>query len=83
MTATANPGLSNKSNNEALLAVFKVLSQVLAIRLFLLLAVIGAFILAYIAMSSPDAHTLWVLGIYCAFTVLPLVFWDLASRGRE
>lgn len=73
---------SQKPDNDALLAVFKVISQVLAIRLFLLLAVIGAFVLAYIAMQSTDIHTSWVLAIYSALTILPLVTWDIITKGR-
>lgn len=81
MIQTAKPAPS--SNNDAILAVFKVLSQILAVRLFLLLAVIGSFVLAYIAMNNDNAHSLMVLAVYLAFTVLPLVALDFMNKRHS
>jgi hypothetical protein len=84
LQAQQNP-TSQPSNNEAnlaLLSVFKALSQILAIRLFLLLAVVGSFVLAYMAMSNPDPHSSWVLAIYNILTIIPLVTWDFLMRSR-
>ena len=66
---------------DSLLPAFSALAAVLAVRLFLLFAVIGAFILAQTALTGNDPHSMWVLVIYCAFIVLPLVWLD--SYGRR
>ena len=65
---------------ESFLPIFSTLAAVLAIRLFLLFAVVGAFILAQTALVSSENHSLWVLVIYCAFTILPLTWLDAYGR---
>lgn len=67
---------------EAFLPVFGTLAAVLAVRLFLLFAVVGAFILAQAALTSNDTHSMWVLVVYCAFTILPLVWLDAFGRKK-
>jgi len=54
--------------------VIRAISAILAIRLFLLLSVAGAFVLAFMAMADTTSHSIWVLAVYCVLTVLPLVF---------
>ncbi len=66
---------------EALLPVFSALAAVLAVRLFLLFAVVGAFILARAALPDQTDHGLYVLIAYCALTILPLVWLDTQKRG--
>jgi ABC-type bacteriocin/lantibiotic exporter with double-glycine peptidase domain len=80
--------IPEKPNNfvktlESFLPVFGVLAAVLAVRLFLLLAVVGAFILAQTALVSNDTHSLWVLVVYCGFTILPLVWLDAYGRSKR
>jgi hypothetical protein len=55
-----------------------VLIAVTAIRLTLLVAVCGAFSLAYLTVGSANPYELGILGIYTALVVGPLVW--LASR---
>jgi hypothetical protein len=55
-----------------------VLSQVLAARLILLVAVAGATFLTWLALQTPDPYRLAVLGVYAAVVVVPLVW--LAAR---
>lgn len=68
---------------EAMLPVFATLAAVLAVRLFLLFAIIGAFILAQTSLSDSSDKSIWVLIAYCAFTILPLVWLDTHGKRRE
>ena len=65
-----------------LLPVFGALVAILAIRLFLLFAVVGAFILAQSALTDESTHGIWVLAVYCAFTILPLVAMDIVGKKK-
>ena len=78
---TETVALRTSSNNLAIVAVIRAISAILAIRLFLLLAVVGSFVLAYMAMADANPHSIWVLVAYCILTVLPLVF--LAFKDTE
>lgn len=63
------------------LGAINVLIAVVAVRLVLLVAVIGALYLARLALDVPapiQMPALIMLGVYCATVVLPLVW--LASR---
>lgn len=71
------------STFNSLLPVFSALAAVLAIRLFLLFAVVGAFILAQAAMTDSSNYKIYVLIAYCAFTVLPLVWLDIQGRNKK
>ena len=57
-----------------------VLTVLLAVRLTLLVAVCGAIVLAYLALSASDAYKLGALGVYALVVVVPLVW--LAATGR-
>ena len=66
---------------QAVFATINVLLVVLAVRLVLLVAVIGALWLAKLALDVPIAMqmpALVMLGVYCATVVIPLVW--LSSR---
>jgi hypothetical protein len=65
-----------------MLPIFGALTSILAVRLFLLFAVIGSFILAQTALTDNESHSLWVLIAYCGFTILPLVYLDIQSRRK-
>jgi len=60
------------------LATVNVLALVLAVRLVLLVAVIGAVILAFLGVQSPEPLRLYALAVYAALVVLPAIW--LASR---
>lgn len=56
------------------LAALKALGSLLTVRLMLLLAVIGAFILARLTLAAPSESAFWVLGIFNLTVVGPLVW---------
>jgi ABC-type polysaccharide/polyol phosphate export permease len=77
-TTTETP----KADSISLLAIYEAIAAILAIRLFLLLAIVGAFVLGVMTVKSEDDHSLWTLAIYCAFTIIPLVFLDRKERSK-
>jgi hypothetical protein len=60
------------------LGSINVLAIILAVRLGLLVAIIGAIVLTYLTIQTPDPWRLGALAIYCAFVLLPTTW--LASR---
>ena len=60
------------------MGALNLLAVVLAIRLILLVAIVGAIALSVIAINAPDPYRLAALGIYCAVIVVPMVW--LSSR---
>lgn len=63
-----------------IVSVLQAIGTILAIRFFLMLAVIGSIGLAFVAMPQTDAHGIFVLIAYNSLTVLPLVF--LSTKGK-
>ena len=62
----------------SVLATLNVLFVILAIRLSLIVSIVGAIVLTYIAINAPDPYRLAALGIYSVVIVAPMVW--LASR---
>lgn len=77
---TSSP-TSPKDRNAMLLAMFKAISYVLAVRLFLFLSLIGTFTLAIIAIYDKSMASLWVVIAYAFLTTGPLAF--LEWRGKK
>lgn len=69
---------SREAWRQGILASLAVVSAVLAARLILLLAVVGAFAIAYITLASPGPWPAAIFGAYVVGIVAPLVW--LASR---
>jgi len=63
-------------------AMLRVVAGVLAIRLQLLLALIGAFVLAIGAMQWQSFAGLYVLVAWCLLAILPLVWLEYSGRPR-
>lgn len=81
--AVAEPKTASLADTlNSLLPVFGALAAILAIRLFLLFAVVGAFILAQTALETESYHNVWVLVAYCSFTILPLAWLDIQGKKR-
>ena len=74
----AAPPAPSRQVDEQVLQVIGVLAQVLAVRVMLLLSVIGTFALAWRAMSAPTPMALMVVLLLAVSTVGPLTF--LAQR---
>ena len=72
-TTTNDELLSGYAFRQGLLASIRVISQVLAIRAVLLVSVLGAIFLAYLALAKDDVFRLGVLAVYCAVVVAPVV----------
>ena len=60
------------------MGAINVLVALLAIRLILFVAIVGAIVLTFTVERSPDQWRLAALAIYCAVTILPLTW--LAAR---
>jgi hypothetical protein len=68
--------------SDVLLAAFAALGFAVSARALVFLSLVGAFVLAVMAMMNQTMMSVVVLGLYCALTVLPLVFLELrAKRG--
>jgi uncharacterized membrane protein len=83
--ATPQPQTKTPSSNRinfitAMSAAFAAIAMVLSVRILLLLSVVGAFVLGQVAMTTQSAYSLWVLGIFCAFTVPVLTYLDIQTR---
>jgi hypothetical protein len=61
-----------------LISAFNALALTLSARLTLLLSVVGAFFLAYLALQAAGPYQLGALGIYVVVVVVPLIW--LAAR---
>jgi hypothetical protein len=55
----------------------------LATRVILLLALVGAFILAVIAAESASWLTLGVLGVYAILVLIPLVLLEIFTKWQK
>ena len=89
-TTSANAGIqlppqvlaelaARKSWQQAVIGSLNVATKILAVRLILLLAVIGAVGLTLIAVQKNDPARLIAVGVYTITVVLPVVW--LTSRG--
>lgn len=65
---------------KAIASVIAASAAVLATRVLLLLALIGGFILALIAVQSTSVMALCVLCAYAVLIVMPLVFLETRTR---
>lgn len=61
--------------------MLKVVVQVLSLRAILLLAMVGAFIIASKAMALQTPMSLGVLGIYCAFAIVPIAYLEIRNKS--
>lgn len=68
---------------DAVLAAFAALGFAVSARFLVFLTVVGAFALAVMAMRFHDLMGLAVLGLYCALTVLPLVWLETRAKRKE
>lgn len=68
---------------DALLAAFAALGFAISARVQLFLALVGAFVLAVMAMRALSTPAMITLGLYCGLTVLPLVWLETRAKRKE
>lgn len=71
------------SLNDHIQAAFSAIARILAVKLQLLLTLLGAFVLALGAMAWQSQMGLAVLIAWCCLAVLPMVWLDYAGRQRR
>ena len=79
----STPKPRNLSFITAVSGAFTAIALILSVRILLLLSVIGAFLLGQAALVAQNTYSLWVLGIFCFFTVPVLVYLDIQTRSRH
>ena len=72
--------LSRAAWRAGVIASLTVITRILAVRLILLVAVLGSIALAFVVLNSSDVFHLVALGTYCAVVVVPIVL--LSARQQ-
>lgn len=74
--------VSSKADTmDVMLAAFQALAFAISARALLMLSIVGAFVLAVLAMEMPDGMRLGILIAYAVLVVVPMCF--LEFRRRE
>lgn len=73
-SSTPTPATTDPSRFEMAL---RGLVRVLSLRAILLLALVGAFVLAFKGMSDPSVLSLIALATYCVCTVIPVAYLEI------
>lgn len=84
-TSSTVPQTDKKPDTSYLSAIsgaFSAIAMLLSVRLLLILAIAGAFILGEAAISVQSVYSLITLGIFCAFTMPFLTYLDIQTRRR-
>lgn len=71
------PAKPTPDRDHQILGIMNLLATLLTVRLALVLAVVGAFVLAMMTVRNPQPGALWALGIFCS-SLIPLSW--LVSR---
>ena len=71
------------SSHASVLGTFRAIGIIIATRAILLLALVGAFALAWSAMSNPTWPSIAIMISYVLLTVLPLVWLDRNGRRSQ
>ena len=82
-TLTSPKPQRNLSFISSIGGTFTAIAMLLSVRLLLLMSVVGAFVLAYVAIPTQNTYSLWVLGIFCLFTLPVLTYLDIQTRRRD
>lgn len=64
----------------AILAVLQSAALILAIRFFLLLTLIGGFVISLLAINTHETTAIVVLVIYCLLVLLPVVYLETKNK---
>jgi hypothetical protein len=76
---TAAP-TSRGNRDVRLLVIFEAVARILAVRLIMLLGVLGAFVLA---VRGREMFDLWLFIAYCLLVVVPLVGLDFVTQNKR
>ena len=76
------PPTPTRDRNDTMIAMFEALGYALSARFILFAALVGAFVLAVMAMGDPTPTRLWLLGIYNGLCVIPMVALEFVRRQR-
>jgi hypothetical protein len=68
---------------EAMLAAFAAIGFAVSARVLLFLSLIGAFVLATMAMLSQTNMSAIILSLFCVLTVVPLVALEISARKKD
>ena len=71
---------THPSTFDVTLAAFQALGYAVSARALLLLAIVGAFVLAVMAMNDTSATHLWVLVAYSVLVVIPMTVLEYGRR---
>ena len=77
---TPAPVPTISSDPERLEMMLRVVVQILSLRAILMLAMAGAFTLSVRAMTEQTTMALGVLGIYCAFAIVPIAYLEIRRK---
>ena len=66
--------------SDVMLAAFAALGFAVSARALVFLSLVGAFVLAVMAMMNQTVMAVVVLGLYCGLTLLPLVYLELRVK---
>jgi hypothetical protein len=75
------PAPPDTAQTAKILEVYRLLGLALSARVLLLLAIIGAFVLALYAMREQTTESLLVLSAFVVGTVLPTTFLEVRRRS--
>lgn len=81
-TQTPTPTPAQPSTLEVVVTAFGALGYALSARALLLLALIGAFVLAVMSITTQTPASLYVLVAYCVFTVIPVAYLEVRRRQQ-
>ncbi len=73
---------SSEPRPSPVLAALRVIARILAVRLILLLSVVGGFVLGVMAMLAQSWPGLAILVAYALLTVLPMVWLEVGQRPK-
>ena len=73
---------SDGDTMKVILSSFASLGYALSARALLLLALLGAFVLAVLAMEGQSVMGLWILGVYSMFTVVPVTVLEIRKTRQ-
>jgi hypothetical protein len=76
-----NEYMARTAWKHGVMGALSVVAQVLALRLLVLIAIVGQIWLTYLALGDPNPFRLIALGIYGASVVIPTIYLALRKQA--